>query len=229
MKKLNLGEEQVEPEIDVLEAKQSHELDREVNKTEARSTSSDEANSLLHSHGKANLESLQPHSIENSQINKEGNADPNIVKIASVVDENRQSFNDDNAAGSILDADLKMTQSEDFVKQGSLLDIDVGISEADHFVEEYSSTRQSDSVSKTDGEYKELCIDTNIRLVTCAVRNQSELVMLMKMTNHNQSRVAVEGISLKIEPPSNLIADTSDTEITVEKLSFLETVSIILC
>ena len=212
-----------------MEAKQSHELDREVNKTEDTSTSSDEANFLLHSHEKDNLESLRRHSIENSQINKEGNADPNIVKIASVVGENRQSFNDDNAVGSILDADLKMTQSEDFLKQGSLLDIDVGISEADHFVEEYSSTRQSDSVSKTDGEYKELCIDTNIRLVTCAVRNQSELVMLMKMTNHNQSRVAVEGISLKIEPPSNLIADTFDTEIAVEKLSFLETVSIILC
>lgn len=76
------------------------------------------------------------------------------------------------------------------------------------------------------GEFKELCVDSNLRLISCVVQNELELVMLLKLTNHNQSRVAIDGISIKIEPPSNLIADASQAEFILEKLSFLETVSI---
>lgn len=130
---------------------------------------------------------------------------PNQSNAASHVQGESETPKDNKAVGSILDTD---------------------ITETDAFTEQTSSTKNREIVLQTDRDYKELCIDSNIRLVTYAAHEPSELVMLMKLTNHNQSRVAIERISLKIESPSNLITDASQTEITVEKLSFLETVSV---
>ena len=220
-------EQNVEPEIDTVGAKPSYELGKEAHRAENRSTNSEEANLLLHSIEKDSAEeSVQLLSDGNNQIIKQGNAAANIVGNDSTVEKHAQT-SEDNPVGSILDADLKIFESGNFLPQRSLLDIDVGIDKADHFTDQSSSAGQGDNVlTQTNGDYKELCIDSNIRLVTCAVHNQSELMMSMKLTNHNQSRVAVEGICLKIEPPSNLIADTSETEVIVDKLSFLETVSV---
>ena len=223
MKELQLGEQTVEPTVDIVGAKPSYELGKEALNTENRSTSSDEADLLLHSIGEENAQKpLQPLSDESNQIIKQGNVLANVGK-DSTGEKSRHRSKDDNTVSSILDADLKKFEGGDFLPQSSLLDID---DKDDHFTDECSSSRQGDT--QTNAGYKELCIDSNIRLVSCPVPNQSELVMSMKLTNHNQSRVAVEEICLKIEPPSNLIADTSEIEIAIEKLSFLETVSIML-
>ena len=222
LNELQLGEQTVEPTVDIVAAKPSHELDKEARNTENRSTSSDEADLLLHSIGEESAQkSSQLLSDENNQIIKQGNVAANFGK-DSTGKENRHRSKEDNAVGSILDADLKKFEGGDFLPQSSLLDIDY---KDDRLANECSPSRQGDNVSQINADYKELCIDSNIRLVSCPVPNQSELVMSMKLTNHNQSRVAVEKICLKIEPPSNLIADMSEIEIVVEKLSFLETVT----
>ena len=220
LKELQLGEQTVEPTVDIVGAKVSYELGKEARNTGNRSTSSDEADLLLHSIGEENAQkSLQPLSDENNQIIKLGNVSANVEEDSSG-EKNRHRSKDDNAVGSILDADLKKLEGEDFLPQSSLLDIG---DKDDRFTDECSSSRQGNN--QTIADYKELCIDSNIRLVSCPVPNQSELAMSMKLTNHNQSRVAVEEICLKIEPPSNLIADTSEIEVAIEKLSFLETVT----
>ena len=218
-----MSEQNVEPEVAADEGRQSRkpDLERENMATnQEKKPSSHNTDLLLDSIGNDNFqECLQPLPCVNL----------GLLKTTSHTEKKGQIPNEDIVVASILDTDKKISQSEDSVRQGSILDDDIeigGLSETGDFLKQDSACGE-DSPQK-DGDYKELCIDSNLRLVTCSVHNQSELIMLLKLTNHNQSRAIVEGISLKIEPPSNLIADTSRTEFIVEKLSFLETVSILL-
>lgn len=226
-KKLGLKEQEIELAIDVGQAKHSQELDEGINEFPERSVLREgDFNDLLISTGNDSVEEgLQPQLVESSPLTKEGNILVDLENTVSIVEGNSQIANEYNAVSF---DDLKATEDGSFVKQDSLLDTEIGIGNGDRLVAESSLMGERDSESRKDGDSVELCIDSNIRLVTVSVLNQSELVMVIKLTNHNQSRAAVEGISLKIEPPSNLVADSSSTEVAVEKLSFLETASIIL-
>ena len=223
--KLHLEEDKLEPSIDVGQAKLSQELDEGINEFHEKSTSSEEdINDLFISTGNDSiLEGLRPQSVKNDPLTKEGSVLVDIGNTVSMAKGNSQMSNDYNVVGF---ADVQGSEGGSIAKEDSLLDVEIGIGDADHLVEDTSLMGQRGSASRKDGESTELCIDSNIRFVTAPVLNQSELVMVMKLTNHNQSRVAVEGISLKIEPPSNLVVDSCSTDVAVEKLSFLETVSV---
>ncbi|XP_028397064.1 AP-4 complex subunit epsilon-like [Dendronephthya gigantea] len=162
-------------------------------------------------------ESLQPVRVETVAITKQDEQS----KTTSNSDEENVSQISKEESGNII-----KSETDSYVKDDSELDANHGeIRGTDDCVEQKHSATSHNNVSQDDKNFKELCIDSNVRLVACAVHNQSELVMLMKLTNHNQSRVAIEELSLKVEPPSNLIADTSATEIAVDKLVFLETIT----
>ena len=226
-KKLDLKEQEIDPAIDVGQAKHSQEMNEGTNEFDERLVSrEDDFSDLLISTGNDSVqEGLQPKSVEDSPLTKEGNVLVDLGNTVPIVEGNSQIASEHNAVSFGLD--LEATKDGSFAKKDSLLDAEIGIDDSDRLVEESSLTGKRESGCRKDHDSVELCIDSNMRLVTVSVLNQSELVMVIKLTNHNQSRVAVEGISLKIEPPSNLVADSSSTEVAVEKLSFLETVSVI--
>lgn len=158
---------------------------------------------------------------------------PVRLETVTIANENGQSKttsrNDEENIGQIFKkksgTSVKISETDSYVKGDSELGANqTEIRGTEDCVEQKSSATCHNNVSQNNRDFKELCIDSNVRLVTCAVHNQSELVMVMKLTNHNQSRVAIEELSLKVEPPSNLIADTKSTDIVVDKLVFLETV-----
>ena len=202
-KELESSDQSGELVVNLDEGKSPLDLEKQIIGTNEESTSSHNTEFLLHSIGDDSQECLEPLS--------EGSA--GFLDSACQVERSSQS---------ILCPKEDINKGEGLSQHSFMKNNDAEIGEKDDCVKQVLSIAYG---SQKDVDYKELCIDNNLRLVTCVVHNQSELVMMMKLTNHNQSRVPVEEISLKIEPPSNLIADSSQTKVTVDKLNFLETVS----